>query len=58
MIRYGGIVTAIVFQRLRNLPLHHQRGTVIGEDVENEGSAQIKVTAEDIGQSLSQVLTS
>ena len=26
------------------------------EDVENEGSAQIKVTAEDIGHSLSQVL--
>ena len=42
-----GIDAAIVFQRLRN----HQRGTVIGEDLENNGSAEINVTAEDIGHS-------
>ena len=36
-----GIVAAIVFQRLCHLLLHHQRGTVIGED---------------LGHSLSQIL--
>ena len=51
-----GIVAAIIFQRLRHLPLHRQRGTVIGEDLEKNGSAQINVTAEDIGHSLSQIL--
>ena len=47
-----GIDAAIVFQRLRN----RQWGTVIGEDLENNGYAQSNVTAEDIGHSLSQVL--